>query len=154
MLVVVEGSDEHAELEMLENGADDCLRRPAGDPLIIAHVKALLKRVHALPPKELRFDGLRLSLAEHVVELDGKAVALSPREFDLLYYLARNPNLALSRMQILNRAWDSGYAGDERTVDSHIKSLRAKLGWFGKHIITVRGVGYKFLWSASQERPA
>ena len=57
-------------------------------------------------------------------------------------------------MQILNRAWDSGYAGDERTVDSHIKSLRAKLGWFGKHIITVRGVGYKFLWSASQERPA
>ncbi|MBC3939192.1 DNA-binding response regulator [Anaerotruncus massiliensis (ex Liu et al. 2021)] len=154
VLVVVEGGDEHAELEMLENGADDCLHRPASDPLIIAHVKALLKRVHALPPKELRFDGLRLSLAEHVVELDGKTVALSPREFDLLYYLARNPNLALSRMQILNRAWDSGYAGDERTVDSHIKSLRAKLGWFGKHIITVRGVGYKFLWSAAQERPA
>ena len=154
VLVVVEGGDEHAELEMLENGADDCLHRPASDPLIIAHVKALLKRVHALPPKELRFDGLRLSLAEHVVELDGKTVALSPREFDLLYYLARNPNLALSRMQILNRAWDSGYEGDERTVDSHIKSLRAKLGWFGKHIITVRGVGYKFLWSAAQERPA
>ena len=95
VLVVVEGGDEHAELEMLENGADDCLHRPASDPLIIAHVKALLKRVHALPPKELRFDGLRLSLAEHVVELDGKTVALSPREFDLLYYLARNPNLAL-----------------------------------------------------------
>ena len=152
LLVLLDSADERSELEALECGADGCLRRPVGDRVILAHMKALLRRVDALPPRELVFDDLRISLAEHVAELEGKPVSLTPKEFDLLYYLARNPNLALSRAQILNRAWDGAYAGDERTVDSHIKALRGKLGWFGKHIVTVRGIGYKFLWNGLDAR--
>ena len=151
ILVITDATDDRTELEILDNGADDCLRRPVSDQIIIAHAKSLLRRADALPAPELIFDELRISLAEHVVELDGVQLDLTPKEFELLYYFAKNPNLALSRVQILNHAWGWNYAGEERTVDSHVKALRSKLGWAGRHIVTVRSVGYKFVWNLPEK---
>lgn len=90
--------------------------------------------------------GVKVLYRERTVTVDGKKIITTPKEFDLLYYLIRNTNIVLTRDQIICTVWDMDYAGDDRTVDTHIKCLRAKLGPYAKCIVTVRKVGYKFEW--------
>lgn len=145
ILIITDQSDERSELEILNNGMDGYLHQPVSDSIILAYVKNLLKRTGTLLPKEISYGSLQISHAEHTVKVDGVPISLTPKEFNLLYYLAQNPNLALTRYQILKNAWGIDYTGSERTVDSHIKSLRNKLGEIGDQILTIRSVGYKFL---------
>lgn len=151
ILVITDQSDERSELEILNSGMDGFLHQPVSDQIVIAYVKNLLNRSGTLLPKEIAFDDLHISHTAHTVTIDGVPVMLTPKEFDLLDYLAQNPNLALTRYQILKNAWGIHYAGSERTVDSHIKSLRNKLGKVGKQILTIRSVGYKFICEKPRE---
>lgn len=135
----------------LELGADDYVVKPFNPVEVVARVKAIFRRVHRKESSwewEVReFDGLRIDLARHEVTMDGKQVALTPKEFDLLAFLAGSPDRAFTREQILNQVWGYDFAGEGRTVDAHIKRLRRKLAsnrerkW---NIATVWGVGYKF----------
>ena len=123
-------------------GADEYISKPVKVPVFIARVKALLKRsvsVHTT----VEVSGICIDPDAHTVTVDGKEVSLTPREFELLLYVAQNRNIALSRQQILSAVWNFDYYGDARTVDTHIKNLRMKLGDHGAALKTVRGRGYK-----------
>ena len=110
----------------------------------MARVKNLLRRSGRSQVEDFKTGNLEVRYQERMVLVDGKSIILTPREFDLLCYLIQNRNIALSREQILSRVWDADYDGDDRTVDTHIKCLRAKLKDAQVRIATVRKVGYKF----------
>jgi len=128
-----------------ETGADDYVTKPISPVVLVARVKALLKRnlIDKLTDKKT-FGGIVIDEAGRSVVVDNKSVDLSPKEFELLIYLTNNKGIALAREQLLNVVWGYDYFGDLRTLDTHIKNLRAKLGKNGEHIKTVRGYGYKF----------
>ena len=122
------------------------IRQESKVPIIIlvARVEAILKRVNG-DKKELKdYNGIKIDEAGRTVSVDGKQIELSLREYELLKYLVDNENIALSRDKILNNVWNYDYYGDSRTIDSHIKKIRHKIGKKGKYIKTIRGVGYKF----------
>ena len=96
------------------------------------------------PAEELQFDGLTINIAAREVLVDGEKVELTPKEYDLLFYLVQNKNIALSRDKLLSDIWGYDFFGDDRTIDTHIKNLRNNLGEYRDHIVTLRGVGYKF----------
>lgn len=151
ILLITDISDEKDELEILNCGIDGILCQPVSDSIIIAHIKNFLKRTGAISIRKFEYDGLYISQSEHLVEVDGVPVFMTPKEFNLLTYFAQNPNIALTRYQILNNAWGPNYGGSERTVDSHVKSLRVKLGKMGDCIETIRSVGYKFICNKPSE---
>ncbi len=151
ILIITDSSDERSDLDILNSGIDGFLHQPVSDSMIIAYMKNLLKRTGAFVRKKIEYGGLYINQSEHTVEADGIPVTLTPKEFELLFYFAQNPNLALTRYQILKNAWGSSYDGSERTVDSHVKSLRGKLGKMGNHILTIRSVGYKFTYDKPVE---
>jgi len=111
---------------------------------LVARVKNLLKRTSQNSMQDMELGGLVIKYRERLVLTDDKKAILTPKEFDLLYYLLQNKNLVLTRDQILSAVWGWDYFGDDRTVDTHIKCLRSKIGEYGKYIVTVRKVGYKF----------
>ncbi|MGH2498704.1 MAG: winged helix-turn-helix domain-containing protein [Candidatus Limnocylindria bacterium] len=140
----------------LEIGADDYLAKPFSMRELIARVRAMLRRTRRgaeeAEPERLEADGLVLDVPRHRVTRDGEEVPLKPKEFDLLQLLMANPGRVLGREQILARVWGYEYAGDTRTVDTHIKTLRERLGDRAKRprwIETVRGVGYRFRETAA-----
>ena len=137
-------AEEQDELFGFELGVDEYITKPFSPKRLVARVEAILKR--ALPEtKELKdYDGIVIDNEGRTVTVDGKLVELSFREYELLKYLLENENIALSRDKILNTVWNYDYYGDSRTIDSHIKKIRHKLGKKGKHIQTIRGIGYKF----------
>ena len=112
----------------------------------MTRVKNLLRRTSSNDMSDVSAGGVKVLYRERTVTVDGKKIITTPKEFDLLYYLIRNTNIVLARDQIICTVWDMDYAGDDRTVDTHIKCLRAKLGPYAKCIVTVRKVGYKFEW--------
>ncbi|HEY5584377.1 MAG TPA: response regulator transcription factor [Ruminiclostridium sp.] len=125
-------------------GADEYISKPFSPMILIARVQAVLKRYnYALNEKKV-YDGLEIDESAHNVFSDGVEIDLTPKEFELLIYLCTNVGIALSRDKILNSVWDYEYFGDARTVDTHIKKLRLKLGQKGDFIQTIRGLGYKF----------
>ena len=133
-------------LEVLMPGADPSRPRP---PIrLYAELDSLRGGCQEEPPVQ-ELGSLRLDGPRRQVWLDGKALDLTPREFDLLCYLVRHRNLALTRNQLLDGVWEVGFRGDVRTVDTHVKCLRAKLGSFGEHIVTLRKVGYKLEWEGA-----
>ncbi len=141
VLIVTARDDEQSELAGFHCGADDYVSKPIRMRPFMARVKALLKRT-SMPNEQLELGALTLDLSANCALLDGERLALTPKEYDLLCYLAQNRNIAKTREQILHAVWNTDFFGDARTVDTHVKNLRMKLGDSGELIRTVRGRGY------------
>lgn len=139
--------EEYDKLFGFELGVDDYMVKPFSPKELMARIHAVLARhsVVAQPSSEvLIFEGLVIDIAARVVSVDGKRVDLTPKEYELLFYLALNKNIALSRDKLLSDIWGYDFFGDDRTIDTHIKNLRNNLGKYRDFIVTLRGVGYKF----------
>ena len=139
-------SEEDDKLLGFELGVDDYVVKPFSPKELMARAGAILaRRENEIPAaEELQFDGLTINIAAREVLVDGEKVELTPKEYDLLFYLVQNRNIALSRDKLLSDIWGYDFFGDDRTIDTHIKNLRNNLGEYKDHIVTLRGVGYKF----------
>ncbi len=144
ILMLTALGDDINEIKGMDIGADDYISKPFSYPLLLAHIKALLRRKHKEENQILVWAGMELDEDRRRVKLNGEILSLTPREFKLLIYLVKNKGQALSREQILDRVWGYEYDGNLRTIDTHIKSLRAKLGNLGDNIKTVYRYGYCF----------
>ncbi|MBR4444290.1 MAG: response regulator transcription factor [Solobacterium sp.] len=137
-------TEEFDKLYGFELGVDDYVVKPFSPKELMARIKVILERGSYITTRVLTFDGLTIDVTGRSVSVDGTKVELTPKEIDLLIYLAIHPNVALSRQRLLEEVWNYDYFGDDRTVDTHIKMLRHNLGKYRDHIVTVRGMGYKF----------
>ena len=144
VIMLTARGEEHDELFGFELGVDEYISKPFSPKILVARVEALLNRCYPDSEANIEHDGIVIDKNAHIVTVDGKNADLSMKEFELLEYLMSNIGVALSREKILNNVWNYDYYGDSRTIDSHIKKLRKKLGKKGNHIETVRGLGYKF----------
>ena len=144
IIMLTARGEEQDELFGFELGVDEYISKPFSPKILVARVEAILKRTKGDPSQTKDYDGIEIDKEGRTVKVDGKLIELSLREYELLVYLVENENIALSRDKILNNVWNYDYYGDSRTIDSHIKKLRHKLGKKGKYIKTMRGVGYKF----------
>jgi len=136
--------ESHDEIQGLDLGADDYITKPFRYEVFIARVKAALRRVNKISEGIYHIGNLEINTNSRIVKRDSKEVVLSPKEYELLIYLIDNKNIALERDKILDAIWGYDFYGDPRTIDTHIKTLRSKLGEMGDNIKTVRGVGYRF----------
>ena len=144
VIILTARSEEQDELFGYELGVDEYVSKPFSPKILIAKIKAILQRTSPKEIKKKNYDGIEIDTEGRNITVDGKQIELSLREYELLKYLLDNENVALSRDKILNNVWNYDYYGDSRTIDSHIKKIRHKLGKKGKYIKTMRGVGYKF----------
>ena len=144
VIMLTARGEEQDELFGFELGVDEYISKPFSPKILVARVEAILKRVYGDRKQVKDYDGITIDQEGRTVKVDGKTIDLSLREYELLKYLLDNENIALSRDKILNNVWNYDYYGDSRTIDSHIKKIRHKLGKKGKYIETIRGVGYKF----------
>ena len=139
--------EEYDKLFGFELGIDDYVVKPFSPKELMARVAAVLARSNATQeqqPEVLKFDGLEINIPARTVTVDGSKVELTPKEYELLFYLVENKNIALSRNKLLSDIWGYDFFGDDRTIDTHIKNLRNNLGPYRDYIVTLRGVGYKF----------
>ena len=144
IIMLTARGEEQDELFGFELGVDEYISKPFSPKILVARVEAILKRTNQDTKEVKEYGGIEIDKEGRTVKVDGKVVELSLREYELLTYLVENQNIALSRDKILNNVWNYDYYGDSRTIDSHIKKIRHKLGKKGKYIQTMRGVGYKF----------
>lgn len=139
--------EEYDKLFGFELGIDDYVVKPFSPKELMARIKAVIKRSgspESSVPEKLSFEGLEIDLAGREVYVDGRKASMTPKEYDLLFYLVKNKNLAMTRDKLLEEVWGYDFFGDDRTVDTHIKMLRNSLGPYRKFIVTLRGMGYKF----------
>ena len=139
--------EEYDKLFGFELGIDDYVVKPFSPKELMARVNAVLSRRKASSPavqETMKFDGLEINIPARTVTVDGEKVELTPKEYELLFYLVKNKNIALSRDKLLSDIWGYDFFGDDRTIDTHIKNLRNNLGPYRDFIVTLRGVGYKF----------
>ena len=145
IIMLTAKSDEQDELTGFDLGVDEYISKPFSPKILVARVNAILRRT--LPAGENAFleaGGIKIDRGAHIVTIDGEQIDLSYKEFELLSYFMENRGLALSREKILNNVWNYDYFGDARTIDTHVKKLRAKMGKKGGLIKTIWGMGYKF----------
>lgn len=136
--------EEYDKLFGFELGIDDYVVKPFSPKELMARVKVALKRGEEPDDSCLKFGGLTVNIAGREVLVDGERANMTPKEYDLLFFLVKNKNLALSREKLLEEVWGYDFYGDDRTVDTHVKMLRGSLGNYRNHIVTLRGMGYKF----------
>ena len=144
VIMLTARGEEQDELFGFELGVDEYISKPFSPKILVARIEAILKRVNGDKKVTKNYGGIIIDDAGRTVFVDGKQIELSLREYELLKYLVDNEKIALSRDKILNNVWNYDYYGDSRTIDSHIKKIRHKLGKKGKYIETIRGIGYKF----------
>ena len=145
IIMLTARADERDELQGFELGVDEYVTKPFSPKILVARVEAILRRANAIVSDDiLSAGGIEVNKAAHIVTIDGSAVELSYKEFELLTYFMENQGLALSSEKILNNVWNYDYFGDARTIDTHVKKLRSKLGSRGDYIKTIWGMGYKF----------
>ena len=144
VIMLTARGEEQDQLFGFELGVDEYIPKPFSPRLLVARIKAILNRTEVKQDGKKDYGGIIIDTNGRTVTVDGKPIDLSLREYELLKYLLDNENIALSRENILNNVWNYDYYGDSRTIDSHIKKIRHKLGKKGKYIKTIRGVGYKF----------
>ena len=144
IIMLTARSEEQDELFGFELGVDEYITKPFSPKILVARVEAILRRVSSSQNSCKEYDGIVINDEARTVSVDGKMIEMSFREYELLKYLIQNAGIALSRDKILNSVWNYDYYGDTRTIDSHIKKIRHKLGKKGKNIQTIRGIGYKF----------
>ena len=145
VLMLTARSEERDELKGFELGVDEYISKPFSPKILVARGNALLKRTKGAAAFEtICAGGIEIDKAAHIVTIDGKEIELSVKEFELLLYFVENQKIALTREKILNSVWNYDYFGDARTIDTHVKKLRSKLGDKGNYIKTIWGMGYKF----------
>ena len=145
IIMLTARGEEQDELFGFELGVDEYISKPFSPKILVARVEAIIRRIYKEDKNRVKdYGGIQIDTEGRTVKVDGKDVELSLREYELLKYLVDNESIALSRDKILNNVWNYDYYGDSRTIDSHIKKIRHKLGKKGKYIQTMRGVGYKF----------
>lgn len=144
IIMLTAKSDEKDELQGFDLGVDEYISKPFSPKILVARVEAILRRTNALEEGIKEVGGIMLNQAAHEVKIDGNNIDLSYKEFELLTYFINNQGVALSRERILNNVWNYDYFGDARTIDTHVKKLRSKLGDKGEYIKTIWGMGYKF----------
>lgn len=142
VIMLTARSDEYDQLKGFKLGADDYVTKPFSPSVLMAIVNKLLKK-DKLTHEEINFGVIKMDVAAREVYIDGQKISLTPKEYELLKYFIDNKGIALSRDRILNAVWNYDYFGDLRTVDTHIKQLRSKLGKYAYYISTVRSVGYR-----------
>lgn len=145
VIMLTARSEERDELKGFDLGVDEYISKPFSPKILVARVSAILRRSHGIGTDEVvRAGGIEINKAAHIVKIGEEAIDLSYKEFELLSYFVENQGIALSREKILNNVWNYDYFGDARTIDTHVKKLRSKLGDKGDYIKTVWGMGYKF----------
>ena len=145
IIMLTAKGEESSELQGFELGVDEYISKPFSPKILVARVEAILRRTNQTEPEAvIQVGGITIDKTAHQVTVDGKDVELSYKESDLLTYFAENAGIALSREKILNNVWNYDYFGDARTIDTHVKKLRNKLGSKGDYIKTIWGMGYKF----------
>jgi DNA-binding response OmpR family regulator len=145
IIMLTAKGEEKDELQGFDCGADEYITKPFSPKILTARVDALIRRTYMVDESEcIRIGGIEVDKAAHIVSIDGEQIELSFKEFELLTYFIENKGLALSREKILNNVWNYDYFGDARTIDTHVKKLRKKMGDKGDYIKTIWGMGYKF----------
>lgn len=145
IMMLTARSEERDELKGFELGVDEYIAKPFSPKILVARVNAVLKRVNGLAAEgNITIGGIEINKTAHLVQVDGQEIDLSVKEFELLLYFVENQRIALTREKILNNVWNYDYFGDARTIDTHVKKLRSKLGEKGNYIKTIWGMGYKF----------
>ena len=145
IIMLTAKSEESDELLGFELGVDEYISKPFSPRILVARVDAILRRTNNIGQDQIEQAGdIEINKAAHIVTVKGEPIELSFKEFELLSYFIQNKGIALSRENILNNVWNYDYFGDARTIDTHVKKLRNKLGECGKYIVTIWGMGYKF----------
>ena len=144
VMMLTARSEERDKLQGFALGVDEYISKPFSPKILVARVDAILRRSNAAASEVLDVGGIRIDKSAHQVTIDGKEIELSYKEFELLAYFVENQGIALSREKILNNVWNYDYFGDARTIDTHVKKLRSKMGEKGEYIKTIWGMGYKF----------
>lgn len=144
IIMLTARGEERDELQGFDLGVDEYISKPFSPKILVARVEAILHRSNRVVGEVMNVGGIEINKAAHQVTIDGKPIELSYKEFELLTYFVENQGIALSREKILNNVWNYDYFGDARTIDTHVKKLRSKLGEKGDYIKTIWGMGYKF----------
>lgn len=144
IIMLTARGEESDELQGFNLGVDEYISKPFSPKILVARVEAILRRSNGGSQDVIDVGGTHIDKTAHQVSVDGKPVDLSYKEFELMTYFAENQGIALSREKILNNVWNYDYFGDARTIDTHVKKLRSKLGEKGEYIKTIWGMGYKF----------
>ena len=144
VIMLTARSEERDELQGFSLGVDEYISKPFSTKILVARVDAILRRSNVASTENMDVGGICIDKAAHQVTIDGREIELSYKEFELLSYFVENQGIALSREKILNNVWNYDYFGDARTIDTHVKKLRSKMGKKGDYIKTIWGMGYKF----------
>ena len=145
VIMLTAKGEEHDELKGFELGVDEYITKPFSPKVLVARIDAILRRTNILEDSVIQVGNIEIDKMAHIVKVCGNPIDLSYKEFELLVYFVENKEIALSREKILNNVWNYDYYGDARTIDTHVKKLRAKLSDDANYIKTIWGIGYKFI---------